>query len=690
MASLKEKIAEARAAGYSDDEIFAKLIASEKGKEALAAGYGEGEIREKFGLGAATEQDPNPVTRNAKIIGRGLVRGAARMGDLPGDLMELGNSLLPAEWHNPGIDSLLGSDGFSELVDKSGLVKFPEATPQNAGERLENSIATSVGASGPFLPAAPVAGLVAATGAGLGEFAANELMPGNAWVQLAAGIFGGMLGQSGVKSAEKLLAKKGILQELDDASLAWGDFEKNFPAVAATREAMRDGATKAAKVSHANQAAGIEASIVGREAGPRGALAGVSDALAPGHMGWEDAGLTLRAQADDWLKNRLPKELDSAWSPLDVKVAKDAPVSLRAFDSALDAINRRAGSAQPLVDVLTPSLPKILRDKMDGIIKGQIELGLPGFTWSDARTLRTALGDAMRDPKVLASMGDQNVKRLYAALTEDLGQTAAKSGAKKEFEAANVASRELFEIAEGPVAKVLADGVAPGQMAKGLVSRGVTDSGDLAILRRVAPSGVDALGAVGIRFGENGTMLSDWAKLSPKAKEALVPDAKARAAIDSSIFSLDNIGRVVKSEKLGAAALRDHTTQVAKDDFANWKTQTEQQKLALKARLKAAEERAASLSSGADLASEVRAIKNLGIGAAASYGLEALGVNADSLANSKVGALLAVGVPVATHGVKAVAKDPGLLRGPTIGVAAANALMPPESAYNDDPMRAQP
>lgn len=683
MASLKDKIAEARAAGYSDEEIFAKLLQTPQGQEALKNGYSESDLREYFGLGGeAAPQDPNPVTRNAKIAVRGLAHGAAQMLDLPADMMAFGNSLLPPDWHNPGVDSLLASDGFADLVRKSGMVEFPEAQPQNAGERLNESVSTGVGASLPLLPAGPGAALLTGVGSGAGEFVANELLPGNPWAQLAGGIVGGMFGQSGVRAVERAAQRKAIEAELASANTAWDDFEESFPRIAATREAMRDGTLRAAGANHKAQLDAIDASIPAREAGPRGALGQVSDALAPGQMGWEDAGLALRAETENWFKNEMPKALDEAWKPLDDKIAKDAPISLGAFGGALDAINRKAGSAQPLVDLLTPSLPKVLQKSLGKILEGQEELGVAGFTWNDARVLRTALGDAMRDPKIMASMGDQNLKRLYAALTEDLGRTAKSAGAKDEFDAANEASRALFAIAEGPVAKVLLDD-QPGRMAKGLVSRGVTDAGDLETLRAVAPKGVDALGAVGIRFGDNGTMLSDWAKLSPKAKTALVPDAAQRNAIDGAIFALGDVGRVVKAERAAAAALKASTSQVAKDDFANWKVLTAQQKLALQARKRAAEEAAKAFSNEAStqekILSGIRTIRNLGVGGAASYGLETLGINADAIANSKLGALAAVAVPVATHGVRAVAREPGLLRGPAIGAATANALMPRET-----------
>jgi hypothetical protein len=681
MATLKEKIAQARAAGYSDDEIFAMIAKTSQGKEALASGASPDEIRGHFGLSVApvdaSSQDPNPVTRTAKMVGGGLVRGAAAMADLPGTLIHGANSLLPEGMRF----RLPEGDTFSDLARKGGLTDRADAKPANAGERAIDSISTGVGASLPFALGGPAAAILSGAGSGAGEWAANELLPGNDWVQFGASVLGGMTGQSMVRGVEKQLAKKAILEELDSAKLSLDDFETTFPRTLAQQKEFAKTAAGVADRKHEQVLGLIDQSVPAREAGPKGQIASVADGLGPS-AGWQDAGEALRTEANSWLKNGLPDSLEAAWKPVDEAVPGDTTMSLGNFDDALHQINRKAGRAQGLVDLLTPSLPKILRAKMDKILEG-MDLGLDGFSWSDARKLRTALGDAMRDPKIMPSMGDQNLKQLYAALTEDLGSAAESVGAREAFDAANEASKGLFAIAEGPIAKVLSDADA-GRMAKGLVSGGNVDAATLEVLRSVVPKGMDGLGAAGLRAGPDGKLLHDWTRLTPKAKAALVPDAAARQTVDSALFSLDDLGRVVKAEKIGAKAMRDTVKQTAKADLDNWTLTAAEQKLALQSRLSVAEENAKKVSGEASLADEVRAVKRMGIGVAGSVGLDALGVNADAMLNSKTGAALMIAAPAVAYGVRGIVKDPALLRGPTIGAATGNAMMGEDWAQGPD------
>lgn len=672
MATMKEKIAEAKAAGYSDDEIFAMIAKTAAGREALESGYPAEEIRKRYGLAAATvdpdSQDPNPVTRNLKIVGGGLVKGAAAMLDLPANAITGINSLLPADWQNEGLKRIADSPGFTDLARDAGLIDRADAEPVGPGERAIDSISTGIGAAIPTMGFGAIPALISGAGSGAGEWAANELLPGNAWAQMGGAVLGGMTGQTGTKIVEKSLSKASILKELDEANLAFETFDTALPALTRANEVIKDTVQKVASNKHKQMLEAIDASVPGRVAPLQSTITGVADSLAPS-VGWQDAGEALRAQADEWLKTKLPDALEASWKPVDDAVPSDTPMALGRFDSALDSINKRAGTAQSLVDVLTPSLPKVLRSKMDSILEG-IDMGLAGFTWDEARKLRTALGDAMRDPKIMPSIGDTNLKQLYAALTEDLGQAAESVGAREAFDSANIASKQLFGIAEGPIAKVLDPVSSPGQMAQAMISRGAKDATELETLRAVIPGGVNALGATGLRFDPGGKLMQDWTKLSPKAKAALVPDAASRQAIDSALFSLDEMGRVVKSEKTGATLVRDTTRQTAADDFANWKVQTAEQKKTLQTRKETAKASAASLESEPSL----RALERMSVGVAGSLLLDTL-PGADAVMNSKAGAALMIGAPLLMHGVKNVWNDPMLLRGPGIGIATGNAMM---------------
>jgi hypothetical protein len=169
----------------------------------------------------------------------------------------------------------------------------------------------------------------------------------------------------------------------------------------------------------------------------------------------------------------------------------------------------------------------------------EVEPGQPAqpITWQDVRKLRSTLGDAISNPKVVNDLGQQNIKHLYAALTQDMGNVAGELGQTQAFNQANAGSKALYDFAEGPLAKIISDKKAsladpePGKVAQALLNGGKVGDTTLQALRANGmDQPVNELAAAMLR--EKPDL---WAKMSPEGKAALIPDPAHRQVIDSAL-----------------------------------------------------------------------------------------------------------------------------------------------------------
>ncbi len=669
---------------YSDQEIYQKVLATDSGKKGLEAA-GERGLQDYLGLTLSAPQDPNPVTRYGKMIGGALVQGAGAMVGMPGSAIHLASNLLsPYGWGQSEDSPLMkiptGGD-INAFTENLGLSDRADASPQNLPERLLEGASEGVGASIPLAlvggPEAAPAMITSGIGSGLGEQGMNELFPNSPLAGLFGSVLGGFAGQGLARSLGEGLVKSNLSKKLDDLTKSWTDMTANEAIAQQTMKAAKDKVIAAADEAFKKDLSGTDAATIAAQAGPLAVIEGHAARLNPMATGWQDAGENLKASVGKWYNETLPQQLDAVWEPLNKAIPNDAPVKLDNFGRILTSIDKKAGVAQGLVDQLVPNLPSRLKKTFDEIVNGQITAGLPGFTWKDIKTLRTALGDAMRDPKILPNIGDTNLKALYAGLTEDLRGTAKAAGAEDLFNAANTESSRLFSIAEGPVAKILDTAKSPGELAKGLVTKGRVDATDLATLRGIAPDGVDALAAVGLTADERGVRAYGY--MTPTAKMAMIPSQQVRDELDAALAALDGTKSASGVARSAAQQARDETRRAATEGHQNWVNMRRQDKAALKAELEKTRAEHQKLTSGASsVALSLDKLKKMAtggvVGGALGTALEALGLNPEALINSHLGALLALGVPAGMHMTAELLKHPDLAAGPLIGLTTHNAL----------------
>jgi hypothetical protein len=252
----------------------------------------------------------------------------------------------------------------------------------------------------------------------------------------------------------------------------------------------------------------------------------------------QQAGAALQGHASTWLSTTLPAAEAEVWKPVDAAMhTADLPqgpnTPITSYVKTLDDITTGGGVLSGQLQKMRPTLPDQLKGQLD---KSLVGMGISP-SWDDVRELRSAIGQGMVDSKSpLQSIGQKNLDRLYAAVTQDLNKTADQAGAGDLFSTANSESSRLRGLAEDNIGPLVAPGVTPEKamdVAMGQAKKGGTN---LATLRAVLPDeATNELAAAHLLQTPKG-----WAKLAPEAKAALVPDPTTRSRIDSAVQALAN------------------------------------------------------------------------------------------------------------------------------------------------------
>lgn len=474
--------------------------------------------------------------------GKGLVTAAGIPGDIEALVHGVG-SFATGQGFGSGAAMPTSFPTSPELLAHThalGLTDNPALAAQNSPEAMIYSGIAGATSAAPLALAGPAAPIIASGfGGGLGAELGHELSPDSTLAPIAGSVLGG-LGVGGLTSA----AERATSAELSPVGQLFKQAGIPMRSAALTSEAA---GTKAAlgpyaPVAQTQQDLGnaIEASAA--KFGPERTL--------------QEAGQRAQDEARTWLANTMPAKEATAWAPVDAAIPKQTPTPLNGFEATLKRITTSAGGLQPLVDKLTPVLPKQLLKSLQNA-PGQLTGSAP--TWGEVRQLRSALGDAMRQPKIASDIGQDNLKALYASVTDDMrgaakGVDAVNPGANalKSFDSANAESTRLNSFAQNVVGKIVHSKnpdqavITPENAAKALLAPAGKGGTPLAALRAEMPGAADALAAYHLRkygLGDAGAedpmaamdpkFPARWQSLSPEAKVALYPDPTERAALDA-------------------------------------------------------------------------------------------------------------------------------------------------------------
>lgn len=598
--NLKEAVKKLRDAGVSEEKIRAKLQTLPQYKDLLTKGVSEDKVLSRLGFaigpmgqfeqvtvpGAPTpagkesvaDSDPTLGENARDLAGRipaGIVKGAVESTiGLPGLASQLIDKVTPEQSHPyfqkaldyamTGLPGAIWGDHVvanyfpnpTSLESHLNAMGLDAGPPQGRVQEYADSISRGAGAG---LATAPlgglgfIAGALAGAASGGASQVAHELFPDSELAPIVGGLIGGipMGGTMGifakrainriVKGAEGDMALKGAM--IDSASGALDTVRNSHKDLLAEKEAAglahrgdmttaqeaHDAFVASAKINAEKQITTIEQpakDAIGRVANNTGTAASA-----------QEVGEALQSSSRKWLGDMNNKQ-GAIWEPIDSNVPPTLDVGLPTFKRALDDINSKAGTLEPLNALLKPALPQTMSRVLTRVKEGAEEGMIAPPTYADVRTLRTTLGKALSDPKILNSVGDSNLKQLYGALTQDIRGALKPIGLDQEFDAANAASTHLYDFAENTVGKIVKsvkeDGssIDPEVIGNRIMALGAKGGTLLANLRQHMPEAVNEMASYMLRTP------GKWDKLAPEAKEALIPDAPTRGVLDASHAAL--------------------------------------------------------------------------------------------------------------------------------------------------------
>lgn len=595
----QDSVQQALDAGYSPDEVQQFVRQSDQYKTALAAGHTDDDVMQHFGfvrpgatLNAPTGETVSAVPpqyqgpgRDALIALRGAGSGAQAAVGLPGSLLSAAGNALAPYMPQGAIAEGIGS-GLSaarQAIFPTAAEAFAaEPHPPNAlmpygpGELAAYNVGSGIGGALPLALAGPEAAamptLLAGAGGGLGGELARQAVPGSTAAELGGSLAGGLLaggiGTVAQRGVNALTGSAGLNPIARELQLAGVPFESaalttESPLV---RSLLAKGAPLDSTVGH------LGASVNA-----------VADGLGTS-TSFQQAGQHLQDSARDWVANVMPSREAAAWAPVDAAIAPTTGTPVPQLQSALQDINSKGGAAQGLIEQLGSRLPAKLGQQLEDLIgagprtAGSVTGAVPGapLTWSEARQLRSSLGDALSNPSVTKDISETDLRKLYSAVTGDLRSTAGtvaenattpeQLNALNAFDGANAASTQLHAFNDNVLGKIITTGnagqesIKPEDAAKALLAGARKGGTDLAALRQEMPGAVDELAAAHIR--QTGLDSPEYAgspvsskfpvawgpkSLPDESRIALIPDPVTRQRLDAIASVTQRVQGLAKS-----------------------------------------------------------------------------------------------------------------------------------------------
>lgn len=529
-------------------------------------------------VSAAPPQDTS-VLRVPRMVGEAALRGVIHGLGAPGDILPR----LPPEQYGEiafrsdptGLALNAGFPTTNELLDVAARTGLPvgqaSRLPQTQFEKglvgtVEGAASTipSLALGGPeaIIPALVAGG----AGGGVTALTGNE----------AAGAVAGLLSGGGATAAMRLATGR-----LGPNALALA--EAGLPARTATMTS--ESPTVRRVLGTAAPTGEIEQDFI-NSLGESARQLGTSRT-------YEEAGTYAQQRARDWIENTFPVKQEAAWAPVNAAIPPDAPTGLDNFANTLKSVTTSGGKLAPLEKMLRPSLPERLKTVLLGkepgtadilpapripapqVLKpggpinpprgavpqppplqpmGTTGIGTGPVDWQDAGKLQSALGDAMHDPQLVKDIGEKNLSRLYAALSQDRKAVALARGVGDEFDAANIESTRLHAFRQNVVSKIVSaanqgqETIEPGQVTKTFLAPGRLGVGgsELAVLNTEMPDVTGEFASAKLariaglddpstpKESVSKAFAREWDAMSPEAKTALVTDPATRARLDAT------------------------------------------------------------------------------------------------------------------------------------------------------------
>ncbi len=429
------------------------------------------------------------------FLGSEALKGAGFALGIPGTIER---SLFPSE---PNIFPTSGQ--ILEATGRMGLTQQAGLQPSNLFERTTGGFASGVGAAAPL----------ALSGAALPTLLSGGASGGTEALAEGAGL------------------PKSVSEGLGTVAGLGTNLASTLPRASATAAAQEfaDAGLPLRSAAFTTEKAGVRsllgagAPIEKTEQDLGEAVERVASRLSPSRT-YQDAGNKVQELAREWINpvraadgsvppNSFPSLEKAAWAPLDAKIPSSTLTPQENFEDLLKEMTSRGGVNKDLVQT---TMPDIVQKYNEAIKRrgptGYGQMDASGTwpraatpTWGDATALRSAIGDAMRNPSIVSRVGPDTLDSLYAALSKDLRSTAERAGALPEFNSALQTSNELRNFKDQVLGKIVhsdtgaRENIMPEQAAKNVLSTLRTGDTSFQLLRHYLPAAADELGGLHLR-----------------------------------------------------------------------------------------------------------------------------------------------------------------------------------------------
>lgn len=191
-----------------------------------------------------------------------------------------------------------------------------------------------------------------------------------------------------------------------------------------------------------------------------------------------EGGSELQRGANEYI-SRVGEVTGKAYDA--IPISGDAPASVAATTATLESLTQKFSSNPELAKQMNS--PKI--QQMLEAIKGK------GLSWQDLKALRTSIGERIGERRFTDDTATSDLRAVYAALTDDMKNTAAAMGPKaiRAFERANNLYRDTQQIIDKSLVSILGNDAAksPEKAAAAIqaMTLGGKSTGDLKKLAQI-------------------------------------------------------------------------------------------------------------------------------------------------------------------------------------------------------------
>lgn len=546
----------------------------------------EAELNEIFASVGGSSQSGgfmDDLKRQAGLTARAGLGGIAKIGTGINDavnsavngVMGLVGSDYRQPMTSPMVDDALDAIGLpspqnpqERVVNQASEFLSGGMVPVAAGTRLANASGPVARGVGEVLSSNPLVQAMSAVTGGASGGVANEMGAGPG-AQIAATLGGSLVPSVGVSALQG--ATRGTLRGADPTQMRSN--------IESFREAGTAPSLGQATEGRMAQAAESVLSRTPGGAGPMRKFAegqaddvsstaeSLANRLAPKSTP-ERAGIQIERgiSGEGGFVDRFNVKAKQLYDAVDQYIDVQAPIALNNTKRIFSQPSAMSQNAPNVAKKLQSSYMRELGVELDNDVAAYLDAnGFDGLPYAAVKEIRTAVGRRMNNGQLMDDAPNAELKRLYAALSDDLTVAAEQAGPQAALAAKRANSywragsdrierlQRIVDKKGGPekIFNALMSGTKDGATTLRTVMRSLSPEDrpwvTATVIRRMGNATPGQQSADGDAFSLN-TYLTNWNRLSPEAKGALFSGQD-----ESVVAATNHIAKVAENVKSGSA-----------------------------------------------------------------------------------------------------------------------------------------